>query len=606
MPPALIKCHVLYATATGTAEDVSQQLAQQLVHRGAHLESFSAIDEYPLANLPNDANRGHKFIFIVSTCGDGHVPITMRNFWAFIRRATLPPSILSNLQFAIFGLGDKAYVKFNAAARKLCTRLTDLGASLITPLALGDDSEQGGYDAQLLPWMERILDILTPNSTSIFANDFESLPRIEVLRFGLQREDAASSLKWNQGEARRKPSAATNPLFDSVVDRVQVLTNPDALTDDKEVLHVQLDVSGCSPETGLLTHEPGDIIHIMPRNSASAVEAFFELTGFDGNELIDISVRPSKRQYGDFHLNIKVPCTLMQLASAHLDLTATPRRRFFKQLAPFATLEMERGKLLHFASKEGTDDLTQYAYREKRTILLVLRDFPTARPPLDSLIDMIPLLRPRAFSIASSGEAHPGHIHICASLVKYLTPLRFMRVGVCSGFLKDLSEGDCVPIFLEKGTSLRFNNKRPAVLIGPGTGVAPMRSYLSTRKRSSAPNVLFFGCRVADGDFLYKDEFDVFLKDGRLTQLIAAFSRSDPSRKIYVQHRLEEHGKQMWNLIHNKGAFVYLAGAAGAMPKAVRQTFVIIIKKFGSLTEESSELYVKRMEAEGRLQMECW
>ncbi|KAI0563066.1 NADPH-dependent diflavin oxidoreductase NDOR [Gracilaria domingensis] len=596
--------HVLYATATGTAEDVSQQLAQQLVERGAQLKSLSAIDEYPLANLPSDASRGEKFIFVVSTCGDGHVPITMRKFWTFIRRSNLPPTILWEVQFAIFGLGDKAYVKFNAAARKLCTRLIDLGASLITPLALGDDSEQGGYDAQLLPWTEKVLDILTPNYNSALAVGSENTPRIQVRRLGRQTED--SRVVWLPGEARAKPTMAAFPLHDSIADRLEVLTNPNVLTDDKEVFHVQLDVSGCAPETGLLTYEPGDIVHVMPRNSESAVEAFLELTGFDGDEILDVSVRQSKRQFGLYHFNIEMPCSLRQLAAVQLDLTATPRRRFFKQLAPFATLDMERAKLLHFASKEGTEDLTQYAYREKRTILLVLRDFPSARPPLESLIDVIPLLRPRAFSIASSAEAHPGLIHICVSMVKYKTPLRFMRVGVCSGFLKSLSEGDCVPIFLEKGTSLRFNKKRPAVLIGPGTGVAPMRSFLSAEKSPEFSRLLFFGCRVKEGDFLYQKDFALFVSDGRLAELITAFSRSDPSRKTYVQHKMEAHGEQLWDLIHHKGAYLYLAGAAGAMPKAVRQVLVDISKKLGKLGEESSELYVRRMEAEGRLQMECW
>ncbi|PXF48595.1 NADPH-dependent diflavin oxidoreductase 1 [Gracilariopsis chorda] len=601
-----VPVHVLYATATGTAQDVAQQLAQQLVLREAQLVSLQAVDDYPIAKLLNHAASAHTFILIVSTCGDGHVPITMRNFWNFIRRSDLPAGILSELRFAIFGLGDRAYVKFNAAARKLCTRLIDLGASLITPLSLGDDSEEGGYDAQLFPWMDSVFDALVLRPPSANSSDEGNQSLLQLRYIDSRSDDRRSDSKWRAGEARRKPSAATFALHDSVLKRTEVLTNPDFLTDGKEVLHVELDVTDAHPETRLHTYEPGDIIHVVPRNSPSAVRAFFELTGLDGEAMIDVSVRETMRQFGDYHCNTGMPCTLRQFVSAQLDLTATPRRQFFKRLAPFAALGMEKEKLMHFASAGGTEDLNQYAYREKRTILLVLRDFPSARPPIETLIDMIPVLRPRAFSIASSANAHPGSVHICASLVKYQTPLRFLRVGVCSAFFKSLKKGDCVPIFLEQGTSLRFQTKRPAILIGPGTGVAPMRSYLSEGGSTTGPSILFFGCRSEKGDFLYRRDFELFLKRKTLTKLITAFSREDPSQKVYVQHRIEHNAEQTWKLVFEQGAYVYVAGAAGAMPKAIREVIVTLGKTVGQLSEASSEQFVKRMESEGRLQMECW
>lgn len=608
MPDMPIRIHILYATATGTAEDVSQLLAENLFARGAHLQSLQTFDEYPLTNLPTNASNDDIFIFVVSTCGDGQTPITMRNFWNFLRRSDLPEGILSRLRFAIFGLGDRGYVKFNAAARKLCTRLLDLGASLLTPLALGDDSEEGGYDTQLLPWMEKLQDTLFPDLNSVPEKEEsvkQSRIRVQIL------EDKAvplhSSHKWGTGEAKYKPRPATRQLYDSTVSHIKLLTNSEFLSDDKQVLHIELDITNSTLATGLDSYEPGDVIYVMPKNSRSAIDAFFELTSFEKDTIIAVQLSDSKSRFGGYRFNIDTPCTLEAFVSAQLDFNAPPRRSLFKRLAPFATLELEREKLLHFASTEGAEDMTQYAYREKRTVLLVLRDFPSARPPLEHLIDMIPILRPRAFSIASSAVAHPGEIHICASIVQYLTPLRFQRVGVCSSFFKSLSKGDCVPIFLEEGRSLRFEMNRPSILVGPGTGVAPMRSFLSAAKCLRVNRILFFGCRTKRGDFLYQTDFSKLTSEGKLTELITAFSRSNSSvKKIYVQDKMVAKAKRLWDMIHESNALVYVAGAAGEMPKGVRQVIVDICHSAGGLSVEAGETYVKRMEAEGRLQMECW
>lgn len=611
MPKCDRKVHVLYATATGTAEDVAQELSELLAAFGVKVETCETVDDYPMSRLPGDAANGDLFIFIVATCGDGEVPVTMRKFWQFLRRSDLPPDILQHLTFAIFGLGDRAYVKFNAAARKLCTRLSDLGANLFLPYALGDDSADGGYDKTLLPWITKLTDALNLNPVSLVdaPGGHVKEPRVDVSFLTEdtkeRTEERRNEDKWSLKQAQ-VPEEKKHMLFDSTVVRNDIITKSDFLSDEKEVRHVELDVSGSSLESGLTTYEPGDIIHILPRNKESVVDAFFELIQVDERAVLEVKQRKSQTRFGKYTFNIKMPCTLRDFVSSQLDLTATPRRRFFQRLAPFATNDMEKDKLLEFASPEGNENMTQYAFREKRTILMCLRDFPSARPPLDHLIDMIPILKTRPFSIASSSSLHRGRIHVCSSIVRYKTPLRFLRVGVCSSFLLRLNLGDCVPIFLEKGTSLRFHGDKPAILVGPGTGVAPMRSFLGSSTTHGSDRVLYFGCRCKGGDFLYEADWNRFLEGGELTSLIIAFSRADESRKVYVQHRMLDNSDQIWALLSKKGAYIYVAGSAGSMPKEVRSTIVEICGKSGKLNEEQSEGFVRQLEMSGRLQMECW
>lgn len=576
------------------------------------MRSCCAVDEYAIAKLPVHAAEGHFFIFIVATCGDGDVPLNMRQFWNFIRRIDLPVGILSDLRFAVFGLGDRAYVKFNAAARKLSLRLSDLGASAIVPTVLGDESAEGGFDKELLPWSDSLSKLLLPDFQLEREHSKRTVlkePRVTVQLMEEQNMEQAEGFDaglWAVGQARHPHDGTNAPLFEAQVLRNEVLTNEQFLTDDKEVRHLELDLSRASAETGLRSYVPGDIVHVMPRNRESAVDAFFKLTGFNEYTYINLKSSESKSRFGSYQLNINFPCTLWDLVSTQLDLSCIPRRSFFERLAPFATDEMQREKLLELASAEGAEMLTQYAYREKRTILMVLRDFPSARPPLADLIDMTPVLKSRPFSIASSREGHPDKIHICASIVKYTTPLRFARVGVCSSFFLRLKPGDIVPVFLEKGTSLRFKEDVPSVMISPGTGVAPMRSFISSVTSTASERILFFGCRGRHGDYLYDKEWKSYLSDKKLSRMFTAFSRETEGEKIYVQQRLSEQRHTVWKLISEDKGNVYVAGSSGAMPKGVRQALVEICKDVGSLDEADAEQYVRRMEAAGRLQMECW
>ena len=601
--------NILYATVTGTAEDIAEDVAIELAGNGTNIISFSKIDDYPLQRLLSDAQQGQLFVFIVSTCGDGETPPCMRKFWNFVRRRDLPSGILKPLCFAIFGLGDRSYVKFNAAARVLCTRLVDLGASLLVPLVLGDDSAQGGFDKDFFPWLTNLKSKMLPDLRKDKVNkkqiDLKS-PRV-VINF------IEDSIPWSKSHDLWQPEQyiqdhkeGESIIFESTVAVNEAMTNPEHLEDDKEVLHVELNIAESPSDTGLDSYEPGDIIHVVPRNRPSAVKAFFELTDFDGQKLVTVKRHKPDNRFAEYKLNIRMPCTLHEFVSAQLDLSSTPRRSFFERLAPFATNELEKTKLMELSSPEGADDLLQYSYREKRTILIALRDFPSARPPLDHLIDMIPRLQSRPFSIASSVNAHPGRIHLCASIVRYKTPMRFVRIGVCSSFLLRLKEGDIIPIFLEKGTSLRFTKEKPAILVGPGTGVAPMRSFISSSENMSKENILFFGCRNEQGDYLYKDEWMEYVKTGKLTHILPAFSRKDPNDKFYVQDRMMQESVKIWRLLSENEAYVYVAGAAGGMPKAVQQALVDISEKEGKVSTEEAERFVRGLITRKRLQMECW
>lgn len=648
---------VVYASATGTAEDLSADLYESLDASGACMGRWCAADEYDLSQLAFTSNT--IVVFVVSTCGDGEAPRHLQPLWAILRRADLPHSVLASMRFGLFGLGDSAYPKFNAAARRLFARLVQLSAIPLIPLnqSLADESSQDGLHGAFIPWMHAIAKHVCPHGVicepgdEVIDHSESDSEAVIVNVVNPQGEVDAECMdgdKWKRGQAARIVSSMQ--MTDAIVTDNSVLTDPKFLEDDREVRHFELDVSKSELIASMENYKPGDVLHVLPRNRPSAVDAFFSLMpdlDLDPATMIEIEVpsltetlAPSKRaQLQQLRLNIRTPCTLRELVSSQFDLWAIPQRRFLRRLARFAKEPLEREKLLHLSSVTGADDLTQYAYRERRTVLMTLRDFPSARPPLSALICIIPCIRPRAFSIASSPfqfNSPPGNagkiqssdrtvrFQLCVAHVRYVTPLRFKREGLCSGFLSRSKLGDIIPVGLERSQSLRFYSplQRPALMIATGTGIAPMRSFLmdyhnGTDKNELDENTnnqdghcfyLIFGCRSQNGDYLYRNE----LQRCR-AEIMTAFSREQRQQngdKVYVQHRLKEAKHLVWDLIHRRNGIIYVAGAAGGMPKSVREALVDICSEAAAEEKDgldrSGEQIVRKLEIERRFQMECW
>ena len=184
---------------------------------------------------------------------------------------------------------------------------------------------------------------------------------------------------------------------------------------------------------------------------------------------------------------------------------------------------------------------------------------------------MLPRLSPRLYSISSSPRAHAGEIHTTVAVVRYRSHNRD-RGGVCSTLFSDrTSTGDSLPVYIQPNKRFRLpsDSTAPIIMIGPGTGIAPFRSFLHERRALGATgrNWLFFGERSAATDFLYRDELQSMHADGHLSRLDLAFSR-DQERKIYVQDRMLEQAPTFWQWLQD-GASVYVCGDASRMAKDV-------------------------------------
>ena len=164
---------------------------------------------------------------------------------------------------------------------------------------------------------------------------------------------------------------------------------------------------------------------------------------------------------------------------------------------------------------------------------------------------------------------------------------------MASGYLAALAGEVSIPVYVQP--TRHFHLPAPdkdIIMVGPGTGIAPFRAFLQHRARHghTGRNWLFFGDQHAKTDFLYGDEFTAAQKAGQLHKLSTAFSR-DQADKIYVQHRMEEEGAELWNWLQN-GAYFYVCGDAKRMAKDVHAALLQIAARHGGKTPEEAEEWV--------------
>jgi sulfite reductase (NADPH) flavoprotein alpha-component len=241
-------------------------------------------------------------------------------------------------------------------------------------------------------------------------------------------------------------------------------------------------------------------------------------------------------------------------------------------------------------------------------VLAVLEKFAPVHPDPEAFVECLEPLQPRLYSIASSPLVTPDQIHLTVDGVRYEVAGR-KRLGVASTFLADrLEPGAQVKAYVQKAHAfaLPTDGATPIVMVGPGTGVAPFRSFLWHRKATGAKGRawLFFGHQHEATDFFYRDEFEAFLADGTLTRLSTAWSR-DGAAKVYVQDRMREAGPELWAWLRD-GAHFYVCGDAQRMARDVDTALVEISAKAGQMSEAGARDFVAELKAAGRYQADVY
>lgn len=533
---------ILFGSESGNAEGLADQTVKAAEKVGFKAKAISMGDIKP-AKLKGVKN----LLVIVSTWGEGDPPANAVDFYKDFMGDQAPR--LEGTRYSVLGLGDTSYEHFCKMGIDFDARLEALGAQRI----FGRKDCDVDFDEDYAAWKKGVLETLSKLA--------ETSPSPSSAHAATTLTTATTDIRYSR----------TNPFPAKLENRILLNGRGSA----KETLHLEFSLEGSG-----LTYEVGDALAVVPANAQDVVDSILEATGLSGDGRVTL-------KDGE--------CSLREALTHKLEITTItlPMLKRYNEFAQNADLDV----LIHPDNKQR---FNEYIYG--RELIDILSDFPAKELTPDGFAATLRKLPSRLYSIASSLKAHPGEVHLTVGVVRYFTNGR-QRKGVCSSYLADrIQEGETASVFISpnKHFKLPDDPDAPLIMVGPGTGIAPFRAFIEERKAIGATgkNWLFFGDQHYLTDFLYQTEWQDYLSDGILSRLDLAFSR-DQAHKIYVQDRMRENAKELYNWLQ-EGATFCVCGDASRMAHDVDKALHDVIAKEGKMSEEAAEEYVKKLKAEKR------
>lgn len=533
---------ILYGSRTGNGEGVAKQAVKNATALGFDVK-LKSMESYKNNDLKGETN----LLVIVSTHGEGEPPFQAKTFHEFLFSKRAPR--LDGINFSVLALGDSSYLKFCQTGIEIDGRLEELGAKRISPRVDCDVN----FRAQALQWITDSLDSLRDTKS----------------------ESTATSPEIISEETESSPIHGKHNPFQAQVLEKTFLHGRDS---NRQTLHVEL-----SLENSGLTYEPGDSLGVFATNPPELVEHLLET----------VKLSPS-----DEIIFENEKTTLSDSLFKNYELTQiTP-----DVLNRYAKLT-DNNKIKEIL--QSTDSVKEFIYGKDLVDLFTL--FPE-KLNAEQFTSLLRPIQPRLYSISSSPLAVPDEVHLTVGVVKYKNGDR-KKTGLCSVFLSDRTEeNESAPVFVEKNNNFRLpeNPQTPIIMVGAGTGIAPYRAFVQHREMSenSGKSWLIFGNRHSESEFLYQLEWQRHLREGSLTRLDVAFSR-DSDEKVYVQNRIQEHGKLLFDWLES-GAHFYVCGDMKKMAHDVHNELLAAVQKHGGMSKEAAEAYVLSLQHQRRYQTDVY
>ncbi|XP_042686372.1 nitric oxide synthase, inducible [Centrocercus urophasianus] len=585
------KVTVIYATETGKSETLASSLCS--LFSCAFNTKILCMDEYNISDLEKET----LLLVVTSTFGNGDSP----NNGKALKNSLLTMKLLrKKIRYAVFGLGSTMYPEFCAFAHAIDHKLSQLGALQLTPVGEGD--ELNGQEEAFRTWA------VTAFKTACDIFDIRGKTSIQL------PEMYTSDDSWNPKKHRIVHDSQAMDLTKALADihgkdvipmKLKFRQNLQSFKSSRVTILVKL-----SCESNQEVHYlPGEHIGIFPGNQPELVHSL--IARVKDAPPADQTIRLETCTEGGYWASQKkIPaCTLSQALTYLLDITTSPSQQLLKKLSQLVRAEGDKQRLEVLC--HSTEEYNKWKFYNSPNILEVLEEFPSAEVSTAFLLTQLPLLKPRYYSVSSSCDMTPREIHLTVAVVNYRTrdgqgPLHH---GVCSTWLNKIALNETVPCFVRSadGFQLPKEPAKPCILIGPGTGIAPFRSFwqqrlydLEKKGIKAGDMILLFGCRQPDMDHIYKEEVEEMKRKGVLKEVFTAYSRQPGQPKVYVQDILQnELETKVCNILHKEEGHLYVCGDV-RMARDVAQTLKKMLVKNLDHTEKQAEEYFFQLKSQKR------
>ncbi|MGJ6965613.1 bifunctional cytochrome P450/NADPH--P450 reductase [Streptosporangium sp. G11] len=578
---------VAYGSSLGSCEDLARMIADR-GKRSGFGTTWLSLDELG-DNLPTEG-----LLVVVTGSYNGTAPDNARRFDDLIT-AGLPDGSLSNVRFALLGAGNTQWVAtYQAFPKRIEAALLAAGAAPVIERGAADAASD--FDGTATCWMDTLWTTLAEE----YAADTSDTggPRYQVRLLT---------------EADVRPAVVSEQAYPlTVVANEELVGDPAGLWDlsiepprpSAKSITVEL------PED--ITYATGNHLAVFAKNEPALVSRALARLGVEHDQVLRLD-RPAG---GRTHLPVGVPVTAGLLFTEFLELQDVTTRAQVRILAEHTPCPWTKPQLEAYTA--GTEKADERYHKEilgKRvSVLDLLERFTAVELPLAVFLDMMGHIRPRLYSISSSPLANPRQIRLTVGLVEgpALSGNGAYR-GLCSQYLGRLKPGDVLyghvrvpsPSFAPPA-----DPATPLILIGPGTGIAPLRGFLEERawQRENGtkvgPSHVFVGCRHPEHDWFYREEMDAW-EQAEIAQVHTAFSAVADHPARFVQDALIAESDTVWQALGD-GAHVYVCGEGRRMAPAVREALAAIHRSHTGSDDETARRRVDQLEADGRYQQDVF
>ncbi|KAF8623422.1 hypothetical protein AX15_006365 [Amanita polypyramis BW_CC] len=367
---------------------------------------------------------------------------------------------------------------------------------------------------------------------------------------------------------------------------------------DRNVFHLEFDTAG----TGL-KYAIGEALGIHGWNDEQEVLDFCAWYGIDPNRLVTIPVVS-----GEVKMHTR---TVFQVLQQQIDIFGKPPKSFYTDLAPHASNVPDKYALQFIGSPEGSATFKKLSEKDTITFADVLKRYPSARPSIERLCELIGNIKPRHYSIASSQVVVGNRVDLLVVTVEWQALDGSVRYGQCTRYLAGLKVGQKVTVSLKPSVmKLPPDPRQPLIMAGLGTGAAPFRAFLQyiawrhERGEEIGPVYYYFGSRHQASEYLYGEEIESFLLDRVITRAGLAFSRDQP-KKVYIQHKMLEDSEALAKMLYDDEGVFYLCGPTWPVPD-VYNALVNALSKYKGMTVDNAGQYLEGLKEEERYVLEVY